>query len=46
MRRIDAACSGAECFSSDRIVLGESGFPMVNDRVDLDAFQKAAEIKP
>lgn len=45
LRRIDAACSGAECFSSDRVVLGESGFPRVNDRIDLEAFQKAAEIK-
>jgi arylsulfatase A-like enzyme len=46
LRRIDADHAGEECFSADRIVLEESGFPRVNDRIDLDSFQKAAEITP
>jgi choline-sulfatase len=44
--RIDVINSGEQCFSADRIVMGESGFPKVNDRVDLEAFKRAAEISP
>ena len=46
LRRIDAEHTGEECFSSDRIVLEETGFPRVDDRIDLESFQRAAEIKP
>ena len=44
--RIDGQRFGEECFSSDRIAIENSGFPRVNDKVDLEAFQEAASIKP
>ncbi len=46
LHRIEPDYAGEECFSADRIVLGETGFPRVNDRIDLDSFQKTAEIGP
>lgn len=41
LRRIDAEHTGEECFSSDRIVIEQSGFPRVNDQIDLEAFKAA-----
>jgi arylsulfatase A-like enzyme len=46
LRRIDSSHFGEECFSTDRITSGDSGFARVNDELDLAYFQKAAEIKP
>jgi arylsulfatase A-like enzyme len=44
--RIDGERVGEGCFSSDRIVVEDSGFPRVDEEIDLAAFQKAASIKP